>query len=66
MFRPRFERLSDVRLVEGNSEIQTLATCNPYQSFDYREGKLPPFPVFSGISDGQLKAGVVRYFLLHD
>ena len=26
IFRPQFERLSDVRFVEGNGEIQTLAT----------------------------------------
>jgi hypothetical protein len=34
----RFERLSDVCLVEGNGEIQTLATCGPDQSFAKRVG----------------------------
>jgi hypothetical protein len=29
----RFERLSDVCLVEGNGEIQTLATCCSNQPF---------------------------------
>ena len=36
MFRPGFERLSDVCLVERNDEIQALATGGPYESLAKR------------------------------
>ncbi len=36
VFRPQFERLSNVRFVERNDEVQTLPTRCPDQSFAVR------------------------------